>query len=103
MAKTQTITFKKTGSTWADSDEAMDDMKAAINATPQSTDDFVNNTLPNIPCDSVSLDVGTQIYTEVRTWTDAEYTAYKDGITGIETDVTDALTADGWEITDTVV
>ena len=103
MAKTQTITFKKTGSSWSNTDDAMATMKAAINATPQSTDDFVNNTLPSVPCDSVSLDIGTQIYTEVRTWTDAEYTTYKDGITSIETDVTDALTADGWEITDTVV
>jgi hypothetical protein len=103
MAKTQTITLKKTGSSWSSYDEALADIHSAISDTPQSTDDYVGNTLPHVPTTSATLDVGTQTVTEIRVWTDAEYTTYKDGITSIETDVTDALTTAGWEITDTVI
>ena len=103
MAKTQTITLKKTGSSWSSYDEALADIHSAISDTPQSTDDFVCNTLPHVPTTSALLDVGTQTVTEVRVWDDAEYTTYKNSITSIETDVTDALTTAGWEITDTVV
>jgi hypothetical protein len=103
MAKTQTITLKKSGSSWSSYDEALADVHAAISATPPSTDDYVGNTLPHVPTTEAVLDVDTQTVTEVRVWDDAEYTTYKDGITGIETDVTNALIAAGWEITDTVV
>lgn len=103
MAKTQTITLKKSGSSWSSYDEALADIHAAISDTPQSTDYYVGNTLPHVPTTEAVLNVGTQTVTEVRVWDDAEYTTYKDGITSIETDVTDALTAAGWQITDTVV
>lgn len=102
MAKTQTITFKKAGTSWATEDDARAAMIAAIDATSQSTDDLVTlakNTNSGTPSTS-SLD--GQTYTEVRTFTDDEYTAYKAGIDGIETDVADELIAAGWEITDTV-
>ena len=103
MAKTQTITFKKAGTSWATDDEARAAMIAAIDATPQSTDDLVTaavNTNSGTPSTS-SLD--GQTYTEVRTFTDAEYTTYKNDIASLENDVSNALIADGWEITDTVV
>ena len=60
MAKTQTITLKKTGSSWSSYDEALADIHTAISDTPQSTDDFVGNTLPHVPTTSALLDVGTQ-------------------------------------------
>ena len=103
MAKTQTITFKKAGTSWANTEDARAAMIAAIDATPQLTDDLITaaqNTNSGTPSTS-SLD--GQLYTEVRTFTDAEYTAYKNDISSLETDVTDALAAEGWEITDTVV
>ena len=98
MAKTQTITFKKAGTSWASGDEARAAMIAAIDATSFSTDDLV--TAAQNTSSTSSLD--GQLYTEVRTFTDAEYTAYKSDIASLETDVSDALIAAGWEITDTV-
>ena len=98
MAKTQTITFKKAGTSWAGVDAAVADMISAIDSTAPSTNDLVSKQ-DDISCEQ-SLD--GQTYTEVRTFTDDEYTAYKAGIDGIETDVADELIAAGWEITDTV-
>jgi hypothetical protein len=98
MAKTQTITFKKAGSSWDTVDEAVADMISAIDSTAPSTDDLVSRQ-DSIACEQ-SLD--GQTYTEVRTFTDDEYTAYKAGIDSIETGVADELVAAGWEITDTV-
>jgi|TARA_B110000285_G_scaffold201411_1_gene236040 hypothetical protein len=102
MAKTQTITFKKAGTSWANDDEARAAMITAIDATSFSTDDLVTlaqSTNSGTPSAS-SLD--GQTYTEVRTFTDDEYTAYKNDISSLETDVQAALEAAGWEITDTV-
>jgi hypothetical protein len=99
MAKTQTITFKKAGTSWSTVEDAQAEMVAAIDATSFSTDDLViaaQNT-----SNTSSLD--GQLYTEVRTFTDAEYTAYKNDIVSLENDVQIELEAEGWEITDTVV
>ena len=98
MAKTQTITFKKAGTSWSTVEEAQDEMVTAINATTPSTDDLVTAAQST----NNSSELNGQTYTEVRTFTDDEYTAYKAGIDGIETDVADELIAAGWEITDTV-
>lgn len=104
MAKTQTITIKKAGTSWADGDEAKADMVAAIDATSFSTDDLVTalHSLAVAETTSNEISLDGQLYTEVRTFTDAEYTAYKNDIASLETDVSDALIAAGWEITDTV-
>ena len=98
MAKTQTITFKKAGTSWSTVEEAQDEMVTAINATTPSTDDLVTAAQST----NNSSELNGQTYTEVRTFTDDEYTAYKAGIDGIETGVSDELIAAGWEITDTV-
>ena len=98
MAKTQTITFKKAGTSWSTVEEAQDEMVTAINATTPSTDDLVTAAQST----NNSSKLNGQTYTEVRTFTDDEYTAYKAGIDGIETGVADELIAAGWEITDTV-
>tara|TARA_B100000953_G_scaffold258847_1_gene223667 strand:+ start:863 stop:1186 length:324 start_codon:yes stop_codon:yes gene_type:complete len=103
MAKTQTITFKKAGSSWATWEDARIDMLAAINATSINTDDYLNNHLPNTPCDSASLDNETQLYTEVRIWNDDEYTTYKNNISSIDSPLQNELIADGWEITNETV
>jgi hypothetical protein len=73
-------------------------MVAAIDATSFSTDALLA-AAESTPS-TFSLD--GQIYTEVREFTDDEYTTYKNNISSLETDVSDALIAGGWEITDTV-
>tara|TARA_B110000495_G_scaffold58045_1_gene49221 strand:- start:133 stop:432 length:300 start_codon:yes stop_codon:yes gene_type:complete len=98
MAKTQTITFKKAGTSWATVEDAQGEMVAAIDATAFSTDALLA-AAESTPS-TFSLD--GQLYTEVRTFTDDEYTAYKNDISSLETDVQAALEAAGWEITDTV-
>ena len=103
MAKTQTITFKKAGSSWADWEDAQAEMLAAIDATSLDTDDYLNNYLPNTPCDSASLDNETQLYTEVRIWNDDEYTTYKNNISSIDSPLQNELIADGWEITNETI
>ena len=99
MAKTQTITFKKSGSSWANKEAAVADIISAIDATSFSTDDLVT-AVKGTPSTSV---LEGQTYKEVRTFTDDEYTAYKSNISSLEDDVQAALEAAGWEITDTVV
>ena len=103
MAKTQTITFKKAGSSWGNWADARIDMLAAINATSIDTDDYLNNYLPDTPCDSASLDNETQLYTEVRIWNDDEYTTYKNNISSIDSPLQNELIADGWEITNETI
>ena len=103
MAKTQTITFKKAGSSWATWEDARADMLEAIDATSIDTDDYLLNQLPMTPCDSASLDNETQLYTEVRIWNDDEYTTYKNNISSIDSDLQNELIADGWEITNETV
>jgi len=105
MAKTQTITFKKAGTSWATQEEARADMLAAIDATAIDTDDLITNKFPNMSNTFITnlATLDGQTYTVVRTFsTDEDYTAYKNDISSLEPDVSDALIADGWEITDTV-
>jgi hypothetical protein len=98
MAKTQTITFKKAGTSWSTVEDAQAEMVAAIDATSFSTDDLVTAAQST----HSSSELNGQTYTEVREFTDDEYTTYKNNISSLETDVSDALIAGGWEITDTV-
>ena len=99
MAKTQTITFKKAGTSWTILEDAQDAMAAAIDATAFSTDALLTSA-QSTPISEASLD--GQLYTEVRIFTDDEYATYKSNISSLETNVENALVADGWEITDTV-
>ena len=99
MAKTQTITFKKAGTSWVTGEDAQDEMVAAIDATAFSTDALIASA-QSTPFSEASLD--GQTYREVRIFTDDEYTTYKSNISSLETDVQTALEATGWEITDTV-
>ncbi len=103
MAKIQTLTAKKAGSSWATSEEARGYILEAIDATSIDTYDYLNNWLPITPCVSASLDNETQLYTEVRIWYDDEYTSYKNNISSIDSDLQNELIADGWEITNETV
>tara|TARA_B110000285_G_scaffold201441_1_gene236082 strand:- start:529 stop:837 length:309 start_codon:yes stop_codon:yes gene_type:complete len=101
MAKTQTITFKKTGSDWVTWNEALDELLIAVDATTPSTADIVGAAQGFTG--EFQMDEETQELQEIRTFlVDSDYDDYKSNMTSQETTVNDELKAAGWEITDTV-
>ena len=92
------VYMKQCQTSWHTVEDAQAAMVTAIDATSLSTDDLVTAAQST----NSSSELNGQTYTEVRTFTDDEYAAYKAGIDSIETGVADELVAAGWEITDTV-
>jgi hypothetical protein len=95
MSKTQVITIEKEDSAWANVDECLLELSLAINSTG------IPNTL-KYEMPAVGGALTNQTYTESRTWNDEEYTAYKKALSSYETAISEALSALGWIITDTV-
>lgn len=78
MAVVQTITLTKSGSSFADVDEARADIRATMNdaAYLAEMNDLVT---ANSMSRTETFDTGTQTYTLVRTWDDSAYATWNSG------------------------
>lgn len=94
MAKTQTISYTKTGSNWANTSNAIDELN-----TDTATSAHMQAILP-VARNSVTENLKEQTYTQVRTWTDENYVIYKNQISSFESKVNADLIALGWTIID---
>jgi hypothetical protein len=97
MAKTQTISYTKTGSNWANTSNAIDELN-----TDTATSAHMQAILP-VACNSVTENLKEQTYTQVRTWTDENYVIYKNQISSFESKVNADLIALGWTIIDSTI
>tara|TARA_B100000073_G_scaffold333346_1_gene324729 strand:- start:819 stop:1124 length:306 start_codon:yes stop_codon:yes gene_type:complete len=98
---TQTIIMTKSGSAWSSVTEAKDELLADINNT-SFTSDFVHDFLTPAPVfEESSLDGQTLNIT--RSWSTIElYNAYKDRLSTNDSDITNALIAQGWTTTESI-
>jgi hypothetical protein len=97
MAKTQTISYTKTGSNWANTSNAIDELN-----TDTATSAHMQAILP-VAWNSVTENLKEQTYTQVRTWTDENYVIYKNQISSFESKVNADLIALGWTIIDSTI
>ena len=97
MAKTQTISYTKTGSNWANTSNAIDELN-----TDTATSAHMQAILP-VARNSVTENLKEQTYTQVRTWTDENYVIYKNQISSFESKVNADLIALGWTIIDSTI
>ena len=94
MAKTQTISYTKTGSNWANTSNAIDELNID---TAKSTH---MQAISSGAWNNVTENLKEQTYTQVRTWTDENYVIYKNQISSFESKVNADLIALGWTIID---
>lgn len=94
MAKTQTISYTKTGSNWANTSDAIDELNTDIATSTHM------QAISSVPSNNFEENLKEQTYTQVRTWIDENYVIYKNQISSFESKVNADLIALGWTIID---
>lgn len=95
MSKTQTMTFSKEGSNWANATAALTELASDMETLEYSVE------LKNPNNETITLDGQTLIQTS--SWTDdTDFESYKNAISDYEDTVDEFLSAAGWTITETI-
>jgi len=104
MAKTQTITIKKTGSNWASADECYTELNEHIDSTEWVVQykSIMNNKEITEADRELDFNITTQTLVEIISWSDEALASHKSNITSISTALENNLQDNGWIISEKI-